>query len=163
MTQLSCRSFQAQYLFHKINRLASCPLGLVTANGVDLLTETYIIYIETHTSHRAIARYQKSCPQVHRLLQEKWQHMEGRKARKYITIILCGTNFKTKQLLRFHFQAYCLYDYRWRSREIIDLVASIHLSVSSYVYTDGEMDVNIQQCHLIKFLLRQATATQSMD
>ncbi len=38
---------------HKI--LASCPWGPVTANGVDLLTKLYVIYMETHTSHRAIA------------------------------------------------------------------------------------------------------------
>ncbi len=35
--------------------LASCPWGPVTANGVDLLTEIYVIYMEAHTSHRAIA------------------------------------------------------------------------------------------------------------
>ncbi len=29
-------------------RLASCPWGPVTANGVDLLTEIYVIYIESH-------------------------------------------------------------------------------------------------------------------
>ena len=28
--------------------LASCPWGPVTANGVDLLTEIYMIYMETH-------------------------------------------------------------------------------------------------------------------
>ncbi len=36
--------------------LASCPWGPVTANGVDLLTEIYVIYMERRTSHRAIAR-----------------------------------------------------------------------------------------------------------
>ncbi len=36
--------------------LASCPLGPVTANGVNLLTEIYVLYMETHTSHRAVAR-----------------------------------------------------------------------------------------------------------
>ncbi len=29
--------------------LASCPWGLVTASGVDLLTENNVIYVETHT------------------------------------------------------------------------------------------------------------------
>ncbi len=33
--------------------LASCPWGTVTANGVDLLTEIYVIYMEAHTSHCA--------------------------------------------------------------------------------------------------------------
>ena len=28
--------------------LASCPWGPVTVNGVDLLTEIYVIYMETH-------------------------------------------------------------------------------------------------------------------
>ena len=41
----------------RIRKLASCPWGPVTANGVDLLTEIYVIYMETHTSHRAIARW----------------------------------------------------------------------------------------------------------
>ena len=36
--------------------LTSCPWGPVTANGVDLLTKIYIIYMETDTSHRATAR-----------------------------------------------------------------------------------------------------------
>ncbi len=40
----------------KILVLASCPCGPATANGVDLLTEIYVIYMETHTSHRAITR-----------------------------------------------------------------------------------------------------------
>ena len=35
--------------------LASCPWGPVTANGVDLLTEIYAIYMEAHTSHRAMS------------------------------------------------------------------------------------------------------------
>ncbi len=34
-------------------QLAICPLGPVTANGVDLLTEIYVIYIEANTSHIA--------------------------------------------------------------------------------------------------------------
>ena len=29
-------------------------MGPVTVNGVDLLTEIYAIYMEAHTSHRAI-------------------------------------------------------------------------------------------------------------
>ncbi len=37
-----------------MEKLASCPWGPVTANGVDLLTEIYVIYMETHTSHHAI-------------------------------------------------------------------------------------------------------------
>ena len=36
-----------------ISELASCPWGPVTANGVDLLTEIYAIYMEAHTSHPA--------------------------------------------------------------------------------------------------------------
>ncbi len=43
-------------LISSIHVLASCPWGPVTANGVDLLTEIYVIYMETYTSHRAIAR-----------------------------------------------------------------------------------------------------------
>ncbi len=33
-------------------KLASCPLGPATAYGVNLLTEIYVIYMETHTLHR---------------------------------------------------------------------------------------------------------------
>ncbi len=40
-------------LFYNIT-LASCPWGPVTANGVDLLTEIYVIYMKTYTSHGAI-------------------------------------------------------------------------------------------------------------
>ena len=47
---LSCSPVQEN------STLASCPWGPVTANGVDLLTEIYVIYMEMHTSHRAIAR-----------------------------------------------------------------------------------------------------------
>ncbi len=36
--------------------LASCPWGPVSANGVNLLTEIYVIYMETHTSHCAMAQ-----------------------------------------------------------------------------------------------------------
>ena len=36
--------------------LASYPWGPVTANGVDLMTEIYVIYMEMHTSHRATVR-----------------------------------------------------------------------------------------------------------
>ena len=36
--------------------LASCLFGPATANGVGILTELYVIYIETNTSHRAIVR-----------------------------------------------------------------------------------------------------------
>ena len=36
--------------------LASCPSGPATVHGVGLLTEMYAIYIETSTSHRAIAQ-----------------------------------------------------------------------------------------------------------
>ncbi len=35
--------------------LASCPWGPATANGVGILTELYVIYMEGYTSHRAIA------------------------------------------------------------------------------------------------------------
>ncbi len=35
-------------------KLASCPWGPATANGVGLLTEMYVIYIERSTTHRAI-------------------------------------------------------------------------------------------------------------
>ena len=41
---------------YNIYILASCPWGPVTANGVDLLTEMYVIYMERNTSHRAFAR-----------------------------------------------------------------------------------------------------------
>ena len=39
-------------------KLASCPWGPVTANGVDLLTKIYIINMETHASqpYRAMLR-----------------------------------------------------------------------------------------------------------
>ncbi len=36
--------------------LASCPWGPVIVSGVDLLTKIYVIYMQMHTSHRAIAR-----------------------------------------------------------------------------------------------------------
>ncbi len=42
--------------------LASYPWGPVTANGVDLLTEMYVIYMQTNTSHRAIAQTYPSGP-----------------------------------------------------------------------------------------------------
>ena len=45
--------------------------GPVTANGVDLLTEMYVIYMERDTSQ-----------------QETVSQMEGRKARKYIMIYI---------------------------------------------------------------------------
>ncbi len=38
------------------DKLASCPWGPATAHGVGLLIEMYVIYMETCTSHRAIAR-----------------------------------------------------------------------------------------------------------
>ncbi len=44
------------FIHHNNITLASCPWGPVTANGADLLTEIYVIYMETHTSHRATAR-----------------------------------------------------------------------------------------------------------
>ena len=37
-------------------KLASCPWRPATAHGVGLLTETYVIYMETCTSHRAMLR-----------------------------------------------------------------------------------------------------------
>ena len=40
--------------------LASCPWGRVTANRVDLLTEIYTIYMETHISHRAFHLHAKN-------------------------------------------------------------------------------------------------------
>ena len=33
--------------------LASCPWGPVTANGVDILTEMYVLYMKRDTSHEA--------------------------------------------------------------------------------------------------------------
>ena len=41
--------------------LASCPWGSVTDNGVDVLTEMYVIYMERNTSHGAIARSTSPC------------------------------------------------------------------------------------------------------
>ena len=58
--------------------LASCPWGPVTANGVDLLTEMYVIYMERNTS--------PLCPlgAAWAGVTDAWK--EGRKARKYIMI-----------------------------------------------------------------------------
>ena len=36
--------------------LTSCPWRPVTANGVDLLTEIYAIYMEAHTRYRVMLR-----------------------------------------------------------------------------------------------------------
>ncbi len=66
-------------VYNKI--LASCPWGPVTANRVDLLTGIYVIYMETHTSHRSIARcFMPLGPLV--AAGERVTHR--RKARKYI-------------------------------------------------------------------------------
>ena len=35
--------------------LASCPWGPVTAKGMDLLTNVYIIYMQVHTLHHTIS------------------------------------------------------------------------------------------------------------
>ena len=59
------------YEYYTNDTLASCQLGPVTANGVDLLTEIYVIYMERH-------------PSVNWLLQERRRLTEGWKARKYI-------------------------------------------------------------------------------
>ena len=56
--------------------LASCPLGPVTANGVDWLTEIYVLYME-HTKiqvHRPIGCCRRGAD----------LRKEGRKARKYM-------------------------------------------------------------------------------
>ncbi len=62
----------------KYIKLASSPWGPVTANGVDLLTEIYIIYMETHTSHPLTAAGERVT------YGRKEGRKEGRKARKYI-------------------------------------------------------------------------------
>ncbi len=55
------QGLRAQPLLHPttnvntIKVLASCPWGLATAHGVGLLTEMYVIYMETCTSHRTIS------------------------------------------------------------------------------------------------------------
>ncbi len=65
-----------------IKILASCQWGPVTANGVDLLTEIYVIYMETHTSHRAIILPKIMWIGPLATAGEAVTH--GRKARKYI-------------------------------------------------------------------------------
>ena len=61
------------FISQEIRVLASCPLAPVTANGVDVLTEMYVIYMETDT-HRS-----NGCSR-----RERYTQMEGRKARKYM-------------------------------------------------------------------------------
>ncbi len=64
--------------------LASCPLGPVTANGVDLLTAIYVIYMETHTSHCTI-RFVGPSAEAGGRRKDGWT--DGRKARKYISML----------------------------------------------------------------------------
>ena len=69
--------------------LASCPWGPVTANGVDLLTEMYVIYIERNTH---IPKFRPVGPLAaagERVTDgRKEGRKEGRKARKYIMMMM---------------------------------------------------------------------------
>ena len=50
--------------------------------GLDLLTEIYVIYMETHSSHRAIPKFRSVGPSA----VAGGVETHGRKARKYIMI-----------------------------------------------------------------------------
>ena len=60
-------TFQEEFI---IQKLASCPWEPVTANGVDLLTEIYVIQVVGPLAVTGGGR-----------------HTEGRKARKYIRML----------------------------------------------------------------------------
>ena len=77
--------------------LASCPWTLVTANGVELLTEIYVIYIEGNTRHHVTfgsgnMDCENECirkPKIKPIgptAAEGGSVTDGRKAKKYIRI-----------------------------------------------------------------------------
>ncbi len=65
-------------------KLASCPWGPVTANGVDLLTKIYPIYMEPHIIKPKIMSVGPTVVAGEPVTDAK---TEGRKARKYIMMI----------------------------------------------------------------------------
>ena len=82
--------------------LASCPWGLATANGMGLLTEMYVTYLVTYTSHHGFVTFGPDLSKISMrppgpsyipkimpigpLASAGEVATHGRKARKYIRI-----------------------------------------------------------------------------